>query len=201
MGTDIHGGIEFRHPAADTDFYDGEPWVAAMDLWPLYGERDCAAFAFLFGVRDDVGFRPLAAGRGLPPDVSGRLRKHLSGMYGASWITWAAFAAADLDAVPERFTGRLTWHPPSRPGLFRQCLVPAVWPPEVVAEVGPRPQEPEDAAGVFTWSAPGVECRHEPLTAGSVLGEGTRWPHVFAVMDALAGRFGADGVRPVVAFG
>ncbi|MFJ8994250.1 hypothetical protein ACIRQH_28100 [Streptomyces sp. NPDC102279] len=45
MSTDIHGGIEFRHPGAGTDHYDGEPWVAAMDLWPLYDETDYAAFA------------------------------------------------------------------------------------------------------------------------------------------------------------
>jgi hypothetical protein len=45
-----------------------------------------------------------------------------------------------------------------------------------------------------------VRCTYEPLTAGVVLGEGTHWPHVFSVMKALAGRFGEDGVRLVVAF-
>jgi hypothetical protein len=38
------------------------------------------------------------------------------------------------------------------------------------------------------------------LTAGTVLGPETHWPHVFAVMKALADRFGDDGVRLVVAF-
>ncbi|MYS46917.1 hypothetical protein GTY23_38200 [Streptomyces sp. SID5998] len=56
MSTDVHGGIEFRHPHADTDYYDGEPWVAAMDLWPLYDETDYAAFGCLFGVRNYAGF-------------------------------------------------------------------------------------------------------------------------------------------------
>ncbi|MBP2055652.1 stress response protein SCP2 [Streptomyces griseochromogenes] len=48
----IHGGIEFRHPGVDTDYYIGEPWVTAMDLWPLYDETDYAAFGCLFGVRN-----------------------------------------------------------------------------------------------------------------------------------------------------
>ncbi|MGV9568604.1 hypothetical protein ACWDRX_02820 [Streptomyces nigra] len=43
-------------------------------------------------------------------------------------------------------------------------------------------------------------CAYEPLTAGTVLGPDSDWPHVFAVMRALAGRFGDDGVRLVVAF-
>jgi hypothetical protein len=206
VGTDIYGGIEFRHPLAGTEFYDGEPWIAAMDLWPLYDEIDYAAFGCLFGVRNDAGFRPLAAGRGLPPDLSGGLREHLAEpvaaghMNGASWVGWAELSALDPASAPARFVGRLTWSRPSRPSLLRQCLVPAVWPPEVVAAVGPRPAELDSAARPFTWSTPDGEHRYEPLTAGSVLGEGTHWPHVFAVMEALSGRFGADGVRLVVAF-
>lgn len=42
-------------------------------------------------------------------------------------------------------------------------------------------------------------CAYEPLTVGAV-GPETHWPHVFAVMKALADRFGDDGVRLVVAF-
>jgi len=38
------------------------------------------------------------------------------------------------------------------------------------------------------------------LTAGTVLGPETHWPHVFAVTKALADRFGDDCVRLVVAF-
>ncbi|MBB4782959.1 hypothetical protein [Streptomyces rapamycinicus] len=31
MSTDIHGCIETRHPCADHDWYDDEPWLYAMD--------------------------------------------------------------------------------------------------------------------------------------------------------------------------
>lgn len=50
------------------------------------------------------------------------------------------------------------------------------------------------------WTTDEVMCTYEPLTVGAVLGSETHWPHVFAVMKALAGRFGDDGVRLVVAF-
>jgi hypothetical protein len=138
MGTDIHGGIEFRHPHAGTDYYDGEPWVTAMDLWPLYDETDYAAFGCLFGVRNYAGFQPLAPDRGLPVDLSSGMRAQLEPwvaaghMHGASWISWTELASINPTTGP--------------------------------------------------------------------LGPGTHWPHVFAVMKALAGRFGDGGVRLVVAF-
>ncbi|MDA5140733.1 hypothetical protein PEM37_04385 [Streptomyces sp. AD681] len=50
------------------------------------------------------------------------------------------------------------------------------------------------------WIISDLVCTYEPLTVGGVLGPTTHWPHVFAVMKALAGRFGADSVRLVVAF-
>jgi hypothetical protein len=54
--------------------------------------------------------------------------------------------------------------------------------------------------GGVEWATDEVMCAYEPLTVGAVLGPETHWPHLFAVMRALAGRFGDDGVRPVVAF-
>lgn len=108
MGTDIHGGIEYRHPDVGTEWYEGEPWLAAMDLWPLYDERDYHAFACLFGVRNGVGFHPVAAGRGLPHDTCSQLR-WLEGMPGASWVSWADLEAMDLTSVPDHYVGRLRW--------------------------------------------------------------------------------------------
>ncbi len=159
MSTNIHGGIEFRHPGVGTDYYEGEPWVAAMDLWPLYDQTDYASFGCLFGVRNHVGFQPLAAGRGLPVDLSSGLRPHLGpsvaegGLTDATWVSWAEIAGLD-----PLLTGG--------------------------AEGATEPPRRGD----------------DRLTAGAVLGAGTHWPHVFAVMRAMAGRFGDDAVRLVVAF-
>lgn len=206
MSTDIHGGIEFRHPGAGTDYYDDEPWVMAMDLWPLYDESDYAAFGCLFGVRNYAGFRPVAAGRGLPPDVSsglrGRLRPLLDAgdLDGATWVSWAQIAEIDPASAPDHFTGRLTWSVLSCPAVLRQLLVPEQWPAEVVDAVGEPPRGFDRSADLTEWAVRDLRCRYEPLTAGSVLGDRTQWPHVFAVMKALADRFGEDGVRLVVAF-
>ncbi|MFD7900560.1 hypothetical protein [Streptomyces sp. NPDC059743] len=206
MGTDIHGGIEFRHPGVGTDYYDGESWVAAMDLWPLYDQTDYAAFGCLFGVRNYAGFRPLAPGRGLPPDLSSGMRTQLESSVAtgdltrASWVSWAELAALDPAATPDRFVGRLTWWEKSLPSTRHQQLVPADWPAEVLTVVGPPPADQLDAAGCLKWTTEELTCAFEPLTVGTVLGADSHWPHVFAVMEAMATRFGDAGVRLVVAF-
>ncbi|WP_449351739.1 hypothetical protein [Streptomyces shaanxiensis] len=206
MGTDIHGGIEFRHPHAGTDYYDGEPWVTAMDLWPLYDETDYAAFGLLFGVRNYVGFRPLAAGRGLPVDLSSEMRSTLGSwggqgeVDGASWINWAELASIDPATRPADFVGRVTWHKKSQPAIRRSQLVSRPWPSAILSTVGEPPADPDSASERVEWTTDDLVCAYEPLTVGDVLGPTTHWPHVFAVMKALAGRFGDDGVRLVVAF-
>jgi hypothetical protein len=206
VSTDIHGGIEYRHPGVGTDHYEGEPWIAALDLWPLYDQTDYAAFGCLFGVRNDAGFRPLAAGRGLPPDLSSGLRADLENwvatgsLTGASWVTWAELAGLDPASAPDHFVGRLTWSTVSSPWLLRQRLVPAPWPADVLAAVGPPPPGWDGGAGRTAWDTPELRCTYEPLTAGALLGADSHWPHVFAVMKALAGRFGDEAVRLVVAF-
>ncbi|NUR00952.1 MAG: hypothetical protein HOY79_31815 [Streptomyces sp.] len=206
MGTDIYGGIEFRHPGAGTDYYDGEPWVVAMDLWPLYDQTDYAAFGCLFGVRNYAGFRPLAADRGLPPDLSSALRAELEAfvvagdMSAASWVSWAELAAMDPASAPDHFAGRLTWSTKESPWTLRQQLVPVSWPSDLVSVVGQPPPDLDLATQASEWTTEDLHCRYEPLTAGTILGEGSHWPHVFAVMKALADRFGEAAVRLVVAF-
>jgi hypothetical protein len=206
MGTEIYGSIEFRHPGVGTDYYEGEPWVAAMDLWPLYDQSDYAAFGLLFGVRNYAGFQPLAAGRGLPNDLSGTVRAQLESsvargdMDGATWVTWAQLAGLDPALLPGRYVGRVSWSQPAS-GLSHGQLVPARWPDDVLATTGPPPPGWDPAHGPLDWTADnGLRCRYEPMRTDVLLGPGTGWPHVFAVMKALADRFGDDAVRLVVAF-
>ena len=207
MGTEIYGSIEFRHPGVGTDYYEGEPWVAAMDLWPLYDQSDYNAFGLLFGVRNNAGFHPVAADRGLPHDLSSTVRAQLGTpvadgeMSGATWVSWAQLAALDPTGLPGGFVGRLTWSKPTLPALRHRRLVPAQWPDDVLATTGPPPAGWDPACRPLDWTADnGMQCRYEPLRASTVLGPGTGWPHVFAVMKALADRFGDDAVRLVVAF-
>jgi hypothetical protein len=134
MGTDIYGGIEFRHPYAGTDDYDGEPWVTAMDLWPLYDETDYTAFGLLFGVRNYASFPPLAPGRGLPVDLSSGMRSQLGSwieqgeMDGASWVSWRELASLDPATGPEHFVGRVTWRKKSLPSTLHRQPVSHQWP-------------------------------------------------------------------------
>jgi hypothetical protein len=206
VSTDIHGGIEFRHPGAGTDYYDGEPWVAAMDLWPLYDETDYAAFGCLFGVRNYAGFQPLAPDRGLPVDLSIGMRSQLdpwaaSGdLHSATWVSWAELASIDPTTTPDHFIGRLTWRTKSLPSTLHQQLVSDSWPAEALSAVGVPPANLHNATGRVEWTIDELTCTYEPLTVGAVLGHESHWPHVFAVMKALAGRFGDEGVRLVVAF-
>lgn len=128
VSTDIHGGIEFRNPGVDTDYYDGEPWVAAMDLWPLYDQTDYAAFACLFGVRNYAGFQPLAPDRGLPVVSSGMCSQlgpcvAAGDLHSASWVSWAEIASMDLVTTSDQFMGRLTWRTKTLPSTLHQQLV------------------------------------------------------------------------------
>ncbi len=50
------------------------------------------------------------------------------------------------------------------------------------------------------WKVSGVTLEYRPVTRLDVLGPATGWEHVFGVMQALARRFGPEGVRLVVWF-
>ncbi|MEU9789910.1 hypothetical protein AB0E27_04680 [Streptomyces sparsogenes] len=101
MSTDIYGCIETRHPCADEDWYDDEPWLYAMDLAPLYSGNDYTAFGCLFGVRNHAGWEPVAAGRGLPRDASAQVRGDyeqwapLDALHSATWVTWQGASAQE----------------------------------------------------------------------------------------------------------
>ncbi|MEU4190379.1 hypothetical protein AB0E69_00620 [Kribbella sp. NPDC026611] len=210
MATDVSGGIECRHPAWDPDQLSNQPWVKELDLHPLYVDHDYASLGLLFGVENSAGFQPVAEGRGLPDDVSSELRDELQPwldkgeMFGATWISWAELAAIDPKMRAENYVGRLSWRQAFGALLTRQ-MVQAEWPAEAIEVVGAPPEGFDPLVPFPEWTVGDTQCAYEPLTAeavlfGSVFGEVSHWRHVFAVMKALAGRYGADGVRLVVAF-
>ncbi|GHJ91621.1 hypothetical protein SNE510_11400 [Streptomyces sp. NE5-10] len=75
-GCDIHGFAECWTTYRVLDAEDTK-WWAAMDLDQVYGGCDHDAFGCLFGIRNHAGFRPLAAGRSLPPEASDAVRRQL----------------------------------------------------------------------------------------------------------------------------
>ncbi len=119
----------------------------------------------------------------------------------ASWMSWAELAVLDSSVTPEHYVGRLTWAAKSLPSRLSQQLVPEKWPAEVGEAVGAPPARWSPAVERLEWETGDLAVCYQSLSVGTVLGAGSHWPHVFAVMSALAGRFGDDGVRLVVAFG
>ncbi|WP_171162818.1 hypothetical protein [Streptomyces sp. I05A-00742] len=208
MGTDIYGGIEVRDPCADEDWYEWPAWQRAMDLSPLYFGRDYASFASLFGVRDDIGWDPVAARRGLPPDVSSEMKEEFDKAVGTdpvvhspTWVTWGELDRADLDAAPPGVRGVLLLRHDRSPALEIRYWITDHWPSGAVEKLGapPSPRSPADTP-FGEWRLGSTRLTYESFTRRDAVGPGTGWEHVFAVMKALAGRFGDEGVRLVVYF-
>ncbi len=207
--TDIYGFIEVRHPSADEDWYEGEPWLTSMSLYPLYTDSDYAAFGCLFGVRDWLGWTPVSAGHGLPADVSEQVRADYEGcarsdaaVHGCTWVSWSQLRDLDMSARPAA-RGMLAVRsgPTSMPHTIRRYRIDDRWPDEVVEQYGIPPLGVSPTvASAGRWQVAGATLEYGPVTRLHVLGPGTGWEHVFSVMRALAERFGDDGVRLVVWF-
>ncbi|UBU15826.1 hypothetical protein [Nonomuraea gerenzanensis] len=177
-----------------------------MPLYPLYDDQDYDAFGCLFGVRNRLGWTPVAAGRGLPADASEQVRAdherlaHLDGaVRGCTWVSWAELRDLDMTVRPAaRGVLRIR---PDRDSSIHQHRIDDQWPEEVVRSYGVPPMgDSPVGAPAGRWRAPGATLEYGPLTRLDVLGPGTGWEHVFEVMRALARRFGPDGVRLVVWF-
>ncbi|MGC4894539.1 hypothetical protein ACLQ2X_12075 [Micromonospora sp. DT31] len=76
------------------------------------------------------------------------------------------------------------------------------WPGDFIEKYGVPPVGLSlTEASPGRWDAGGATVEYGPLmTRQDVLGPGTGWEHVFAVLRALGQRFGDDGVRLVVWF-
>ncbi|MEV6968641.1 hypothetical protein AB0M47_26350 [Hamadaea sp. NPDC051192] len=201
MSTDIYGSIEVRDPLWDQDWFDWDPWSVACPLHPLLAENDYDAFACLFGVRNYAGWQPIAPARGIPVDASATVREDFATFlhedHGASWITWSELADLDMTVSPEGVHGQLTL---TEACLQRTWRPRGSWPAEILDRFGRLPWGSTPGASYGVIQAEAALLAYQPLTRAAVLGPGTGWEHVFAVMRALAGRFGGDGVRLVAYF-
>ncbi|MBW8481063.1 hypothetical protein [Actinomadura parmotrematis] len=201
MGTDIHGVLECRRP------YGAEPrpWLPAIDLGLLYGDRDYDAFGCLFGVRNYASFRPLAAYRGLPGDVSDAVREAAADedAHGRTWISWAEVAAVDWDEPAEEADLRLHQYRPGPDGALAY-QGKSLWSAGLAEAAGVSLR---DVHGGVAWEE-GREYtdgttvfRAERMLRRHAVPPDGAWRAVWTVLEVLAGRGGSpDDARLVVWF-
>ncbi|MEV7535164.1 hypothetical protein ACIQNV_22380 [Streptomyces hydrogenans] len=202
MVTDINGFLEYR---ASRDGR-GPAWYTAQDLGTLYDGCSYDAFGCLFGVRNYANFRPLAADRGLPADVSASTIEWYDegGFHDASWITWAEVKEVDWEERAERpdsrphqyrrtpeglrFTGRSSWI-----RAFADAVGPG--PAQVRLDPGESRERPEGSE----WLIGDTLYRPVTLRRRDAVRE-TEWRPVWHAMETLAARHGDAHVRLVVWF-
>lgn len=114
-----------------------------------------------------------------------------------SWLLWSEIKNLDLDGPFGHVVGLLDWNDGT--SLWRSRLLPAEFDSGALPFAGEAASS-LNLAEAATWEHDGSTYRYRPMTLRSYFGDGTPWGHVFAVMDALASRFGNDGVRLVAGF-
>ncbi|MFJ7061540.1 hypothetical protein ACIQVA_28105 [Streptomyces microflavus] len=198
MGTDMSGFLEYR---ASQDGRDAV-WYGAHDLDSLNDVRNYDAFGCLFGVRNYANFRPLAAGRGLPPDVSAALSAQFTqltewysedGVHGATWITWAEVKAVDWDEAAEKPDSRLHEYRRTHAGL--RMTGKAAWSAAFAEAVGLERGEEREWAEGSEWLIRDTVYRSVILRRRDAVTDTGEWQPVWRAMEALAAQHGDDNVR------
>ncbi|MFB7268402.1 hypothetical protein ACFCXH_40670 [Streptomyces nojiriensis] len=189
MGADIHGFIECRGTYGTLDEEDSS-WHAAINLDLLYGGRSYDAFGCLFGVRNYAGFRPLAEGRGLPPDVTDEVRDHYEGapdlFRSPSWIGWEELVAVDWDEPALTVDARVHEYRYSvEHGLLKS---------------GKSFRNLDGRSEGDEWIQEGKIMRVERMTRREAVRQDGEWGPVWATMKALADVHGPEYVRLVAWF-
>lgn len=218
MGTNITGWIEVRGLSG---------WLLIAEISALVG-RDYDMFASLFGVLNDLEFAPVAAGRGLPSDMSRDLRKKIvegsevtgpithevavrvfeskRSSYAPTWVTWTELQQVNWDDKSKKIDERSHRYVLEADGALRfdgfGPYLYSFFPDDV------------DWRSVVTegmsWSKESAREQHiredprsvifiaEHMSRKLCLGED--WLMVFKIMEVLATNFGEEGVRLVVWF-
>ena len=207
MGTNIRGVVECRTwgPGLGAG---GTAWFPAIKLSMLGMIRDYRAFGCLFGVRD-FHWHPVAAGRGLPADVSQATRaEHASwgeAPFGTTWLGWNEVLAIDWDepAIP-RATNIARYR--RQPDGELELVHREDWSRGFsrASGVDTRTVDPDRIGELWDegteWDVGTTVFRAERARRRDAVPADGPWQPVWTVMRALASVHGDQSVRLVVWF-
>jgi hypothetical protein len=182
-------------------------WRGVIDLGPLI-DYDWAA-ASLFGAPDErdeqnIGFTPVAKGRGLPPDLSVNVLQTLQGFENAtsyaSWITWQE-VADHFDDISETPGGWPHVYNRMADGRLEFEQVLTYWSPDLAnaARLDYSPAEdpwPSTDLLGYQWESGHSVYRIEPVWRRELFGIG--WQLLFELIQLLVRAVSPDGVRLVI---
>jgi hypothetical protein len=207
VGVDISGFIEIRAWVTRPDEPSAVGWEAAIPLDCLYTSRSYDAFGCLFGVKNFAGFRPVAAERGLPADVSAQVREHVAALEPVAalwptWVSWPEIQAVDWDEPAEHADARL--HRYERVDGLWKAAGKASWSPDVFEAQGIPAPPPGTYPAIWPegseWTDGDVQFRAERLTRRDAVRVGDAWQPVWEAMGLLARLHGDQHCRLVVWF-
>ncbi|MDQ2799891.1 MAG: hypothetical protein M3Y13_09630 [Armatimonadota bacterium] len=185
MGIDIHGWVEVRrHYKGAIPPHDVQ-WHGVIAIYQIM-QRNYDMFSCLFGIQPYAQFNPVAAGRGLPCDIS----EEASDDYltweeacGETWISWPEIQVIDwdeeaLDRRPHEYSlddsGQLLYTGKSAPLAS-----------DIVVEGN-------------TWQIGENVFKAERIARRKALSHD--WRLLFRLMETLAAEYGNDAVRLAVWF-
>jgi hypothetical protein len=210
MGTDINGWVEIKSLLS-------EDWLPAICNVTVLVERNYDAFGCLFGVKNHAHFRPIAAERGLPEDLSPEVRQQSEkaaqlaaqgAFLSPSWVLWSELKAIDWEEEAEAADSRLHRYRRNEEGqlvyetksVWNRAFAEHTTTSELELQVSVMASllDPPIYPQGQEWEIDGVIYRAEKMRRREALDDG--WRLLFRLMETLAGRYGDGRVRLVVWF-
>lgn len=185
MGCDIHGWIEVRQFEFDPKY-----WTTAVNAGMLL-DRNYDMFGCLFGVRNYTNFKPIANNRGVPDDVSKKVRKEIDDWAGDghshSYITYEEMKRINWEEEAEDYDGRIHEY-----NLDGRMVSKFEWCSSLTEE-DLKTLAKEKVLKKDKWIFKLEKERRKDARGG-------RWDLIEKLMSVLADAFGDENVRLVVWF-
>ena len=186
MGCDIHGWVEVK--LLDT-------WYPVIDI-SLFVHRNYDMFGCLFGVRNYCKFKPIAANRGIPDDVSELVKKEIRSWdidgHSHTWITYREIKNINWDEEGDEIDERVHQYKRLKDGSLKyigKCLWSSrLDDPEIQKQLREKGECEVD----------GIIYRYEKVKRKDALSRD--WEFLFKCMEYLAECYGEENVRLVVWF-